>query len=121
MSRNVPYIDVTGKGIDPGPEVHGDTEMKSTGFIFQDTSDYAIFGAGSTEAEAWAQVVDGVGQFHDFAGNDTTADDARETQFSCYPATAALLAQVEDEGGAIAWGVVDGIACTIDEEEAANA
>ena len=48
MSRNVPYIGVTGKGISPGHEVQGDTEMKTTGFIFQDTSDYAIFGAGST-------------------------------------------------------------------------
>ena len=59
--------------------------------------------------------------FADFAGNDITADEARETQFSCYPATAALLAQVEAEGGAIAWGVVAGIACTIDEEAASNA
>lgn len=95
--------------------------MTPTGFIFQDNSDYAIFGAGSTETEAWAQVVDGVGNFTDFAGNDITADEARDTQFSCHPATAALLAQVASEGGAIAWGVVDGIACTIDEEAAANA
>ena len=64
-------------------------------------------------------VVDGVGAFHDAQGDDVPADEARDTQFKTYKATAALMAQVQAEGGAIAWGVVDGIGCTVAEEEAA--
>ena len=37
------------------------------------------------------------------------------------PATAALIAQVEKDGGAIAWGEADGMACTTEEAEAWNA
>lgn len=95
------------------------TTLTATGYIIQDRDGYAIFGIGETKDEAWVEVVDGVGAFHGPDGGDIPADEARDTQFVTYPATAALLAQVRDCGGQIAWGMIDGVACTADEEDAA--
>lgn len=92
-------------------------QLKSDGYIVQDYEGYAIYGIGSTEDEAWADTVDNVGTFFDDYGNTITAQEARDTQFTIYPATAALLDQVDAEGGAITWGNVDGIACTGKEED----
>ena len=61
---------------------------------------------------------------HDIDTHDTdTYDMVSYTRFSdyrCFPATAALMAQVEAEGGAIAWGYINKIACTVAEEDEAN-
>ena len=92
--------------------------LTASGYMIQDLDGYAIHGIGATAEEAWAMVVDGVGAFHDAQGDDVSADVARDTQFKTCGATAALMAQVQAEGGAIAWGVIDGIGCTVAEEEA---
>jgi hypothetical protein len=86
------------------------------GYIIQDAGGYAIFGTGSTIEKAWAEVVDGVGYFFDKDGEPIDAETAFHHQFKAYPATAALIAQVADHGGAIAWDIVDGIATTINVE-----
>lgn len=92
--------------------------IEAAGYMIQDNDGRAIYGIGSTADEAWAQVVDGVGTFFDSHGNDIPSDQARQTQFKTRRASAALMAQVEAEGGAISWGVVRGVACTVDEEAA---
>ena len=97
------------------------TMIEAAGYMIQDNQGNAIYGIGATVDEAWAMVVDGVGTFFDAYGNDIPADQAYETQFKSYGASAALMAQVKAEGGAIAWGVVRGIGCTIAEEELATA
>ena len=45
------------------------------------------------------------------------ATDGDVTGLKTFPATAALIAKVEAEGGAIAWSLVDGICCTCDEAD----
>lgn len=91
--------------------------MIATGYIIQDKQGYAIYGIGATVDEAWAQVVADVGPFFDAYGNEKADEEAFTEDFKVYGATAALIAQVKDYGGAIAWSVVDGIACTTEEAE----
>ena len=91
--------------------------MIATGYIIQDKDGYAIFGVGATVDEAWEQVVADAGQFFDADCNEKDAEQAFKEDFKAYGATAALIAKVEADGGAIAWDVVDGIACTIEEAE----
>lgn len=85
--------------------------ITTTGFICQDADGIAIHGIGETEDAAWAETVDGVGNFDDAHGNDITPEQAREA-FAFYPATAALLAEVAEKGGAISWSIEDGVAMT---------
>ena len=91
------------------------TQIEAAGYMIQDNQGNAIYGIGATVDEAWAMVVDGVGTFFDAYGNNIPADQAYETQFKTYGATATLIAQVKSEGGAIAWAIVRGVGCTIAE------
>lgn len=88
----------------------------AAGYMIQDIQGNLIFGIGSTVDEAWAMVVDGAGPFHDGYGNEISDEEAFCTQFKAYGASAALMAQVEAEGGAISWSVVRGVGVTVDEE-----
>lgn len=78
-------------------------EIRAAGYVIQDQ--YAIYGVGSTVEAAWATAA--AGQF------------SETTETKAVAASEALLAQVAAEGGAIAWGVVDGVACTVAEEDLA--
>lgn len=80
------------------------TTIKSAGFVAVQEG-YAIFGTGSTSAEA----LENAKEWADDAGALKT-----------YPATQQLIDCVEKNGGQIVWGYVDGIACTEGEEEGAN-
>lgn len=97
------------------------TSIIAAGYMIQDKQGTAIFGIGATVDEAWAQVVDGAGPFFDSYGNEKADDDAFVEDFRAYGATAALIAKVEAEGGAIAWDVIYGVACTIQEAESVEA
>lgn len=90
----------------------------AAGYMIQDKQGNAIFGVGETVDEAWSQVVDGAGPFFDAYGNEKDEDTAFKEDFRVYGATEALIAKVKADGSAIAWEVVDGIACT--EAEAAK-
>ena len=77
----------------------------------------AIDGIGRTAQEAWEMVVDGIGTFFDADGEMISPDEASYfwTVSEC---TEALYREVEDRGGAIAWGQLpDGTLCTVEEEE----
>jgi hypothetical protein len=89
----------------------------SKGFIVQDKEGLVIYGIGKTIDDAWAEVVTGVGSFLDACGNAIAPQIARETQFSTYPATSALIAEVKAKGGAISWEIVENIACTCKEAQ----
>lgn len=95
------------------------TQITAAGFIVQDRDGYAINGIGATEEAARADALHNLGPWEDRDGN-TVGPDHPEFGFDAknvvLPATKALLDTVKDYGGAIAWGVVDGIACTPDEE-----
>lgn len=95
------------------------TMIKAAGYMIQDIQGNAIFGVGTSVDEAWKMVVDGVGTFFNAYGDEKPADEAYTEDFKTYGATEALIAKVMAEGGAITWGVVDGVACTAAEEEAA--
>ena len=86
-----------------------------TKFIAQDEYGIAIMSIGETEEEALALAIRDAGPFFDDDCNCISDEDAMK-KFSVYPATDALIAQVEAEGGAIAWRIVDGVACTVEEE-----
>lgn len=93
------------------------TNITAAGYIIQDKQGNAIFGIGETVDEAWAQVVSGAGPFFDAYGNEKDDEAAFVEDFEAHGATAALMQQVREEGGAIAWGMVRGVACTDDEEK----
>ena len=93
--------------------------IKAAGYMIQDIQGNAIYGIGDTEDDAWAMVLDVVGPFLNPDDEEIDADKVRDTQYKTYGATAALIAQVNTNGGAIVWSVVEGVACTIAEEESA--
>jgi hypothetical protein len=91
--------------------------LKIDGYIVAD--DDAIYGIGAHAAEAWFDFMD----YMRMAGLQIVEDDdlypnqIRATRFRTYPATDALIAAVERDGGAIEWCVRDGIACMPAESE----
>ena len=95
----------------------GDHTM-TTQFIAIDEHGIAIQAIGSTADEAISTAIRDAGPLFDAEGDDLTDEEAR-MKFITRPATPALIAQVEAEGGAIAWGEIDGTACTVEEEEGA--
>lgn len=93
--------------------------LKPAGYII--ANDVAIISIGTTLAEA-------IAAYNRDAGGilvtleDGTRDYAPMTEdnfggHDVRPATAALLAKVEDVGGDISWSVIDGVAC-LEEEDA---
>lgn len=89
----------------------------SAAYIIIDQSEYAIHGYGPTPEAAWQMVVtEARGDFGTNPyGEPLTADEA----FAAYrvlPASEALISEVQSIGGAIAWGKIGGVACTVAEE-----
>ena len=93
-----------------------DKKLEPAGFIIADAA--AIFGTGPTVETAWADLKNGMQTAHVPHQSDVDTEDSdcpkhwAEDQFEVLPATAALLADVEQRGGGITWSVVDGVACT---------
>ena len=90
----------------------------SSNYIIIDQSEYAIHGYGPTVEEAWQMVVaECRGDFGTTPyGEPLTADEAFKN-YRVLPASEALISEVQSIGGAIAWGKVGGVACTVIEEE----
>lgn len=82
----------------------------AAGYIIQDKQGYAIYGAGESVDQAWAQVVAEAGPFFTPHGTEKTADQAFDEDFTVYGATAELIAYVVGNGGAIKWDVTGGVA-----------
>jgi len=82
----------------------------AAGYIIHDKQGYAIYGAGESVDQVWSQVVAEAGPFHNAYGDEKTADQAFDEDFTVYGATAELIAYVAEYGGAIKWYVTDGIA-----------
>lgn len=91
-----------------------------TQFVAIDEHQIAIQAIGPTAECALSAAIRDAGPLFDRNGNEMPDEQARE-KFFARPATAALIAQVQAEGGAIAWGEIDGTACTVDEENDYNA
>jgi hypothetical protein len=94
--------------------------LKIDGYIVAD--DDAIYGIGAHAAEAWSDFVDYMRSagLQIVEGNETDElypNQIRATGFRTYPATDALIAAVKRDGGAIAWCVRGGVACTPAESE----
>lgn len=92
------------------------TMIESVGYVIQDKQGNAIHGFGDTASDAWEMVCE-IGSFVDAYGDEMDESTAYETQFKTYGATAALINQVKEEGGAISWCIVRGVACTKEEAE----
>jgi hypothetical protein len=92
--------------------------IKAVGYMIQDKQGNAIFGVGETVEEAWQQVVNGAGNFIDAYGDHISSDEAFLTQFRVYGATAALIDEVQTQGGDISWQIIRGVACIKEENYA---
>ncbi|WP_304615821.1 hypothetical protein [Paracoccus sp. (in: a-proteobacteria)] len=82
----------------------------AAGYMIQDIQGTAIYGVGATVDEAWQQVAALAGPFFDAYGELISDDQAYDTQFRAYGATADLIKEVQSCGGAIKWDVTQGIA-----------
>ena len=97
------------------------SSMKPAGYAIIDRDHSAIWATGESEGAAWANLVSEMA----LAGVtvvDGDADEKYETSISGYlifPATAALIERVENCGGNLALGYIDGVLCTREEEDAA--
>jgi hypothetical protein len=97
------------------------TTISPAGYIVQDLQSTAIYGAGLTVEAAWTMAADGAGPFGDAYGNALSDDDAFGRYYRVYGATQELLDLVARNGGAQAWRVVGGVACTMAEYDALHA
>ena len=86
----------------------------SAGYVIYDSEETAIYGAGASVDDAWQQVMDLCDRPVDING-EPVSDDEWFEDFRVRGTTAALIAQVESEGGNIAWGYLAGVACTVGE------
>lgn len=84
-------------------------------YVIYDLDKTAIFGVGATVDEAWQQVMDLCERPRNSSTGEPVSDDEWFDDFRVRGATAALVAQVKREGGNIAWGYINGAACTVDE------
>jgi len=85
-----------------------DTTITTAGYIVHD-SEGVIHGLNSTAQGAWDDMLRTMRDAHILGGAEG---------MTIMPATAALLACVDDRGGNVAWGKINGIACTTEEEDA---
>ena len=88
--------------------------METAGYVIVDRDHSAIWAAENTEAAAWAALRFEMGMAG-VAVVDGASDAPHETSISnflIFPATAALIERVENMGGNIAWGAVNGVLCT---------
>ena len=88
--------------------------------IAHDIHGIAIFAVGTSADDAISRAIDEAGPMFDAYGDGLSVEVSAK-QFVAMQATPALIARVQELGGMIAWGSRDGVACTVDEEEAANA
>lgn len=96
--------------------------LESGGYVVADN--YAIYGVGDTREDAMTNAKEWMDPKED--GSDVLAgirDGVSRTLDELYvaPATAALINLVLTDGGNIAWGDWDGICCTCDEFDEAQA
>lgn len=98
--------------------------ITAAGFVV--CNNEAIWGVGATSDKAWADFVGNLeaGTVIVAEGEDAPEDDSRwvrERDYRIRAATAALMQQVAERGGNIAWEVARGVCCTIEEFEAGDA
>ena len=87
----------------------------SVGYVIYDHDETAIFGTGATVDAAWAEVMGLCDRPIDAQTGEPVSDEEWFDIFCVCGASAALLAQVENDGGSIAWGYLAGVACTVGE------
>lgn len=101
------------------------TTITPAGFVIVMHNGPAIWGCGDTEANAWVDFragMDGAGIRVVDEPEEPAFGEPEPAAISDYraaPATAALVRHVMNDGGDISWRIVDGIACTQEEEDAA--
>lgn len=106
------------------------TKIESAGYVV--IGGDHIQATGATAEAAWSEFLKTMGQINVTVVDDVDAGEevtnemienghsyVRASTQKVQSASAALLAQVEAQGGAISWGSVGGIACTRDEEDEA--
>ena len=87
-------------------------------YVIYDIEETAIYGAGATVDGAWEQVMDLCDRPVNGLTGEPVSDDEWFARFKVAGATDALIAEVESEGGNIAWCYTNGVACTVAEKMA---
>jgi len=98
-------------------------QLEAAGYIVENGD--AIWGKGATSDEAWQDFlarmkianVEVVMELQTDAGGFPEPDQTLASDYRIIAATQALLDQVEQQGGAIAWGNRNNVACTEREAE----
>lgn len=92
-----------------------------SGYVVADKSGL-IHGIGDSASSAWADAESTLGHagIAILSDDDDTSEELgswmRRSDLVAWPATAALIQDVETRGGAIAWTNIGRVACTVDEE-----
>ena len=95
------------------------TTIIAAGYIVCNSD--AIWGTGATAAAAWEDFRAEMSRAGiavltaDQDSGEQLGSWTRESDYTIRPATDGLLAAVEARGGDVAWDVVSGVACTIQE------
>lgn len=85
-------------------------------YVIYDSEETAIYGAGASVDDAWEAVMDNCDRPVNAFTGEPVSDDEWFAKFRVKGASADLLAQVESEGGNIAWGYkANGTTCTVAE------
>jgi hypothetical protein len=96
------------------------------------TGEHIIYAAGVTREAAWNDLIAEMDRANvvmlteDEANErdpmgENTGEYVLTTSFTVRPATAALMAYVLEQGGVVDWKLIDDVACTRDESDAARA
>jgi hypothetical protein len=93
--------------------------IKSAGFVV--CNNEAIWSVGATSEQAWNSFVELMAENHTVIVEDGEEHpDGPEawveaSDYKIRPATAALIEQVKERGGNVAWDVARGVLCTVEE------
>ena len=91
--------------------------IEAAGYIVVD-KEGLIYGCGSTAAGAWQEAEETLRQasIKLLSDDDDSTEElgswTRASGFETWPASAALITQADEAGGAIGWRSVDGVAVT---------
>ena len=101
------------------------TKIETAGYVI--INEGAIWGVGKTESEAWEDSLEWIESDDDTGpvklaldcdGRAIGLENSNALGFTAEPASAALIKYLRDGGTPNTWGMVGGVQCTSDEENA---
>lgn len=96
------------------------TKIQSAGYMVCDNE--AIYGVGATADEAWNDFLSTMDRNRTvFVKNGENPLEyynyCLASDYKIHAASSALIERVNEDGGDFAWRIVNGVACTVEEDE----